>query len=476
MYKDETIKKIVEQMNKLFVTYRGKYVMQTGEGQSVSYITTKRAKLTDNVLVKHIIGDRTVGVKLGNYGLTRFLTFDIDIKDVEDRKQTAHSLVELLNEYYGIPMKDIHVWYSGSKGYHVDLYFDDVIPEQKLLPFYNEVLMLLSETSERIERRPTCGQGVKLPLGIHLGTGKTCPYVDNQTLKPLPTSYFLNIEPQSLEDFKENVLDEEFQSELDSTLDVSVQGKNYEIKIDGRVVRKGITDVLKAGHLLSSGTRNNFTHYGSRLLKSEGHSEEDTFDILFEVLRETYTEPNTRKYLKSDWTLQTLAEETRRVVQLTYKKGYSISSTAKEVTYYQSEMDVVMSVKSKKLRRLLFSLLHHSKKYASEDGTFFCTHKILADMGNDSNAGRSMKNIRELESMGLVIVVSSRIFLNQTECAPNIYKVLLNPLEGDELKLTYKAHETLNLEQVINDLERIKNTGGMFIFTYPIYVKEYPSN
>lgn len=481
MDKKELVEKIVLQMNKLFITYRKQYLIQVGGKQS--YITTNIAKLTDNVVTGHINRDRTVGLRLGDGGLTKFITFDIDIINEEDRRETTLRLVQKLNEYYGISMKDIHVWFSGMKGYHVDLYFDDVVSEKMLIPFYNEVLLVLSETSKRIERRPMTGKGVKLPLGIHQETGELCNYVDNQTLEELPISYFLNIEPQSLADFKEYVLNDTFELVGLQGGELSQSSGDYDKKFDGNEVRGRVLKVLQTGHLLDSGTRNDFTYYGSMVLKGEGNSLEDTFDILFEVLKNTYLEPKTKTFLDKKWTLETLAKETTRLVENTYKRDYRLSLKAKEVTFYKEELDVIMTIKRKNLRRLLFSLLHHSKRYAKEDGSFYCTHKTLAEMGNDSNSGRSMGNIRKLEKMGLVEVISSGVYISEDRCQPNYYKVLIGEPEMDRTtQITYKSSVSLELGQVVKELytkEEIikdKETGDKFIFTFHINAKEHPSN
>lgn len=482
-YKEQTVDKIVEHLGTLFITYRKQYLIQLGKEQGYRYISTKRAKLTNDVVTSHVNSEKTVGVKLGNQGLTKFLTFDIDIINEEDRKETTLKLVQKLNEYYGISMQDIHVWFSGKKGYHVDLYFDDIIPEKMLIPFYNEVLLVLSETAKRIERRPTTGLGVKLPLGVHKETGEVCYYVDNQTLEKLPLSYFLDIEPQSLTDFKEYILDDISEPVSIQESELPLSSGDYDKKFDGSEVRESILSVLKTGHLLSAGSRNDFIYYGSMVLKGEGHELEDTFDIIFEILRNTYVEEKTRKYLDRNWSLESLAKETMRVVKNTYKRDYRISLKAREVTFYKEELDIIMTIKRKNLRRLMFSLLHHSKKYANGDGSFYCTHKKLAEMGNDSNSGRSMGNIRELEKLGFIRVLSSRVFVSDDRCQPNYYKVLIDvPHTDTPSQVTYDSTEYLELEQVVRELyskeeiRRDEETGDKFIFTFHINDKEHPSN
>ncbi len=483
MNKEELLDNKVGQMNKLFITYRGKYIYQLEEEANFTYVTTEKAKLTDNVVKRHLSKKQTVGIKLGNQGFTKFFSFDVDILDEEDCKNTTHKLIKLLNEYYGIPLEDIHVWYSGMKGYHVDLYFDDVIAEKSLIPFYEEVLSLLKETPRRIERRPTSGMGVKLPMGIHRKTGKLCLYVDRETLEPMPSNdkYFLSIKSMSLDEFKEfvlndcNSIDEENGSE----------GKNshgeFKVKVDGISTRNWIKEVLKEGHLLQSHSRNDFTFYASLVLKADGCNEEEAYKIISEVITNTFRNDIYRKHLDSKWkTLSALLRETKRVVSAGYDDKYHLSMRRKEITFYRGELDIILKIKKIHLRNLMFDLLNHAKKYANSDGSFYCTHATLAKKGNDSNVGRSSKNIKRLEEQGLIEIISSRVYVSPEKCAPNVYKILFEGSDGTK-GITYSSSENLELEQVLKELytlEELQEYGKLsdrFVYTFQLNPKEHPS-
>lgn len=137
LYRESIIKKI----NELFITYRKTYLLQYELNQGDCKYREVKHYLTDTIIDKHLANQLTVGIKLGAGGLTKFFTFDVDIKDNKyECQDVTRKLVNLLIDHYGIPKNDIHVSTSGQKGYHVDLYFTDVIPESKLIPFYEEVL------------------------------------------------------------------------------------------------------------------------------------------------------------------------------------------------------------------------------------------------------------------------------------------------------------------------------------------------
>src|SRR5699024_1888135 len=109
----------------------------------------------------------------------------------------------------------ITVSFSGSKGYHVELFFDEAIQWQALEPFYKEVLLKLGKTKKEIELRPT-GNGLKLPLSTHRKTDNLSlisRFNNNFTGLILlnqeeSVKYLLNVKRINLDEFKELVLDE----------------------------------------------------------------------------------------------------------------------------------------------------------------------------------------------------------------------------------------------------------------------------
>ena len=201
------------------------------------------------------------------------------------------------------------------------------------------------------------------------------------------------------------------------------------------------------------------------VLKNQGHTSEDAFDIIIKVLENTFNNVETRGYLDSKWTMSTLASETKRVVQLVYEKDYGMSLKAKEITFHQQEMDKIMNIKVRHLRKLLFSLVRVSKMYAKDNGEFFVTHEQLGEMGNDKNAGRSIKNIRELERMGFIEIVQSGHYISDNRCAPNYYKILIEePSNVDAKTVSYNSDDELELYQVIKDLNPDIQTNVVYTF------------
>src|SRR5690625_1611440 len=118
------LKPIVKRINDLFITERKKYIIQKEDGTynwlSVSE-NNKVRKFHDYMIEAHLKQKRTYGIFAGST-LTKFVTFDVDIPSHE----LVHSIYNILNNN-GIESEYIYTSWSGSKGYHVDIYFSKPI-------------------------------------------------------------------------------------------------------------------------------------------------------------------------------------------------------------------------------------------------------------------------------------------------------------------------------------------------------------
>ncbi|RSK36612.1 TOTE conflict system archaeo-eukaryotic primase domain-containing protein [Bhargavaea beijingensis] len=207
---NDELQLIIKKMNNLFITERKKYITQNEDGNGYNWweIGKKRnfKKLQDYMLEYHLRGKRTYGIFSGPE-VSKFITFDVDMVSNE----LVLSLYKELNQI-GISSKYIHTSWSGSKGYHVDIYFSDVIHVSRVKRLFDYMEFRLKRNFpnfdiERIlEFRPSPTQGVKLPLGVNLANkdpnSNICWYVDvKDGLKPIRTlEYILNIEPIKRDD------------------------------------------------------------------------------------------------------------------------------------------------------------------------------------------------------------------------------------------------------------------------------------
>ncbi|QQE80400.1 hypothetical protein [Alicyclobacillus sp. SO9] len=154
-------------------------------------------------LKEHFLGVHTVGIKARGKWRTKVIVFDVDAvsqqgegpSDAEARaKKTTRAIVRVLKRHKLTP----HVVGSGSKGYHVTLYIDSLIPNSMVKNLHSYVTDHPDVPMEDVvvEFFPL-KKAVKLLLGIHWGSKKFTTFVDPLTLIPItdPYHYYLRIQP-----------------------------------------------------------------------------------------------------------------------------------------------------------------------------------------------------------------------------------------------------------------------------------------
>lgn len=172
------------------MSYRGRYILCLPTG---NIITPKRKDgkycwLSDNVLRNHLEQQYAVGVFADNYG-SRFICFDVD----DGNPDTVQAIIDELS-LLGFSREDIHVSYSGGKGYHVEMFFDESIFTNRLQALYSHVITARNLDPHKVEFRPMNTASIKLPLSRHAKTGNMCWYVDRDTLTPImKQEYILSI-------------------------------------------------------------------------------------------------------------------------------------------------------------------------------------------------------------------------------------------------------------------------------------------
>lgn len=133
----------------------------------------------------HLTYKHAIAVFAGLLG-SAFICFDVDDGSVTTVRTIMHEL-----NVVGIPMEYIHVSFSGGKGYHVEVFFDAIIPTHVLRLLYHWIVYSGKLDTRKVEFRPTQNQSIKLPLGKHHKTGKICWFVDTKTFLPIRTNDYL---------------------------------------------------------------------------------------------------------------------------------------------------------------------------------------------------------------------------------------------------------------------------------------------
>ncbi|MCE7792635.1 hypothetical protein K8O68_09430 [Salipaludibacillus sp. CUR1] len=435
---------VITKLNELYIMTRKKYLIQFPE----QYVTLNKDRqpnvfyLNDSLLKKHLEGNCAYGVFAGGY-FTKFITFDVDSNDITVSRWATGKLVMILTEEYGINRKDLHVSLSGSKGYHVDIFFSSPVSVNDLLKFYYAVIQDVGAIPKgQIEFRPSWHQGVKLPLGVHQRTGNRCWFVDNWTLEPIESyDYILNIkpiEPAVITDQYFDISDEqaeEFNSVVEET-DITVNKADFE---------KGFSNAIKildAGQLLSSNSRHNATFNLARFFLSQGYEEDEAETKILTVLHNT-----PRDYFSADSTPEHWQKEAHRLVGLVYQKQYTFGNQTQEIEVSKSEILAILSAGTFRTKQLLYAMLVTSKRYGNP---FYLTEstgmKMIGTSSKEtfSNALKRLINSELLEytRKGEIDKARSRQE-GRPHYKPNMYRLLIAEPVENEPKVNVTDNDTL---------------------------------
>lgn len=480
------IKQTVSKVNELYILYRKEYLLQYSyKGGGAGYTTIKAKNsnsytLTDYTVEQHLKEKRTIGVKLGSQGLTKFLVFDIDKGDtLEEAKLATEELAEHLNSYYSIPLDKIQIHFSGGKGWHITLFFDEILQDTALYPFYKEAITTLGYKENEIEFRASSTQGVKLPLSIHRGTGNYMNFYkyipEGRAIIPLTKEesidYFNSIEPMNTEDFREYVLNEieaEEQQKKQTAILEQKTAEDYqaladEVNIEGRTEEgtvKELTKVLEAGTLLYEGTRHSTSFQLLKLLREQGYEQDEAIELIKLIITNTFDSPITRELIDKSTTKAFALKEIDRLSTYVYRGSYSLHSKRKDVYISKEEIIEVLQAGRWQHQKLLFSMLLHSKRYKDENNEFYMPYSIMEAYGNAKDRSNVLKHLQKLEEDKKIKIVSrneldtiqTKIYNSPIKKA-NVYKVIMKSSEANtEEQIKIKSTTKISLPAIASQL------------------------
>ncbi len=186
-------------------TYAEEYMAQR------RVVEQKNEPLTEEIVREHLSGRRTVGTYVQRPNSTaKYLVIDLDVSkkiflkySIESpefsqyMKKCAHAAAEALKALDRLGLKG-YAEYSGCRGYHIWIFFTEWIPVRYIHALSQIITEQIKEVQteeisveyfpdDRKLRAGKAGQNIKLPLGIHPGSGLR--------------SYFLNGDLQAVTDF-----------------------------------------------------------------------------------------------------------------------------------------------------------------------------------------------------------------------------------------------------------------------------------
>lgn len=365
----------VNVLSDLYVTVRKRFLLQQEDG---GYATVTNKTLYNSYLESHVAGKYTVGI-FSRPRLSKVIIFDVDTKD--NAKEDALHLINVLVNNFSIDSEDIHVIYSGNKGYHVTLYFTDFIKVDVLNNFYCNVLAIAGFTKKQVELRPQHTLGVKLPLGIHKVTGNRCWFVDKENFEEIKNFKYITdsitkidsnnfISEQSVFNtatFLEDEGKEEIK-EVEKAVNLSNDDKLYYLKVLDKIIQNRC--------LLSEGTRNDATLFLSMYLKDiYRYSEEETYNTILDIMLNTKRNTN---YIDS--TEDGIKSKTMSVVKNTYNKDYKIKVLRKDVYITKEEILYILDIKDWNAKVLFFIHLVQSKRYSNSDSVYSLSYSQMKKM------------------------------------------------------------------------------------------------
>src|SRR5690625_4569113 len=143
-----------------------RYVTKIYDPEIIEYTRSgSKFPINDGTFYAHMSGQNPLAViALGTH--SRYFTFDIDSED--QAKSDALKLIKQLQDH-GIDRNDIHISFSGGKGYHISLFIDQHIKFKDWEMFAKYIKYKAGLTSADIEHRPieSNGLALKLPLTLH---------------------------------------------------------------------------------------------------------------------------------------------------------------------------------------------------------------------------------------------------------------------------------------------------------------------
>lgn len=455
-------KQLIRKFNKLYIQTRSKYLIQFPNGKYVTLTyapNNKVTKFNDSMITSHLEGKFTYGMFSGSY-FSKFITFDVDCEDEALSRWITLKLAYVLETEYRISREDIHVSYSGSKGYHVDLFFIKQIKVEDLKAFHRSVLISVGSIPQgQIEFRPTWFQGVKLPLGIHQKTGNRCWFVDNETLEPLldddSFEYFLRIEPIPSELVASSVMDltdeqiKEFEYVAAST-DITVNA------VDMSQALQNAARIIKDGRLTQSGTRHRTTYMLALFGNTQGWEREETVQIIMDILLAT-----PREYFSKGSTPEYWQKEAERLVNYVFDNDKTIIGSDKDLIIYKSEILAVLNVGTFRQKQLAYAMLVTSKRFGK---IFYLTINAAMRMIGTSSRETVQNGIRNLIDAGFIkyhrkaeVDKARSLEVGQVRYKPNKYRLAIDePDEGEKSVTVSKDKDMIEVALMLCDLGEIR--------------------
>lgn len=422
--------KIVEFLNDFYVTKRSKYLLYNYKAKNPITVYKKDGNmpLHIGILKQHRSHTRTIGIFFPEIG-SKMIGLDLDKPDKELLNKIYKKLIEFL------PKECILLSYSGNKGFHIDIFLEDIIERDIIKRFYRILLKQLNIDKETLELRGATEQGYKLPFGIHQGTQAYC-YACTEFGEEIKDEHI----PELL---KTRTKADIRQLERVIELEYSVSGLNKENILNQEEIiafediKDSVTPLLNYNNLqkdfvenlskvyrdgfVGKGIRNKYTLKIALFLKCHLICKKD------ETLKEMRSWADRCKGYES--TKKEFLRDIENTVERVYREDLKLTIAAKEIKISKVEIKEILSIKTKNklqtkaLRKLYYMFLLQSKAYSDVDGVFYFTLEQMQNMGAVKKKETLMEQIRILVELGKVYKYATKR-VSRMRYAPTEYKLV----------------------------------------------------
>ncbi|MCW6078085.1 TOTE conflict system archaeo-eukaryotic primase domain-containing protein [Clostridium sporogenes] len=462
---------IIDKIYSLYITNTDKWVKLSEA--TLQYSTIEKGadyfrKFNRGDIKRHLKGRDAIGI-FSLKSCSKFLIFDIDAYHSKyDAMEIANNINHVLAGYF--PKEEIHITFSGNKGYHIELFFDKLVAIKDLQELFNIVLNEIDIEKYKgvnVEIRPELkgkdGKGIKLPLGINHKNemGNNYCYFVDEDLEQVENEieYILNIKKSDnsfvyemisdynnmdLKPYKNGYLNnqEKVKSENEKTKDIiNKTTPNIINSVEIDYSRVGIKNYLENG-LTQIGTRHNISFLIALYLKAQGHDINESKEILFKWSMEQVERE------MSNGNISEINRDIRGILKGVYDidKNYHLSISKKEVYITQEDRNKLealnllgkeFGIKVFSHQKILYAMLIHGKRYSDETGKFYMTYDQIQQITDIKSRNSICKCISELGKWGYIDIVERNVKKEGSKKnVPNVYRIKLN--DNEEVKGRYK--------------------------------------
>jgi hypothetical protein len=419
----------VNRLFDLYIIQHYHYLLQLPGGRYIT-MNDRSKPIRRYMLDNHIAGKATLGTFAAGF-LTKFITFDVDYRDNEVARWITYKLAAELDAC-GVGYA---ISYSGSKGYHVDVFLDKAIGNDTAARFFDFITKAADVTGidgGEVEFRPAALQGVKLPLGVHQKTGNYCGFCTVESGlsvmgKAESEAHLLTIKKTRHEVVLDLIAEEAPAYEVKDAVEMENavarhkpletydQSESYTLKRAADRYETGLTGL---------GQRHKSFLLLARFMNHHGVDRGKAHESIAEWL----AWQDTRFYSsRLDECLRDLGE----CIEYVYDNDLTLTAEQRDLTVSMAEIDaIIRTCPQKNHKALAYAMLVHAKRWAGTGGAFYMTYQQMGEAaGIDWRT--AFRQVERLEKLGVIQVVNrNRKQVGTFIKRPNVYRLTLAVEDG----------------------------------------------